>query len=718
MDGTDSSKFNRCSNCNAELAPGTERCPNCRTPVVRKTAEESDPKRVLNWRYLRHFLIAAILLLLPYIPHGFHYLRLKLPLRTSPLVSEAVVRANEHPEAVKMLGQPISAGWFVKGYIHGDETGWSEGQLWIPVSGPKGEGTLYARGGSAYGPWVFSELRLTQDNGRVTDLLVKPAQASQAPLKARYHVFIVPLGGVRELGLHELPEFYRQRLNLPVELLAPIPLDPYVRNPARKQLIVEELVALMRRNLPSIASDESALLIGVTDEDMYIRSLDWKFAYTAYLHEERAGVVSSARFVPFLYRFGGKAELLKTRIRKMVSRTIGAMVYNLPESDDPTSIMYRDLYGSASADLMSEDFEGLGWRAVVDEFRMAHGRRPREPELLPGVSEFNEATVDGRYPCLQLKRRRDAGAKVPIIDASIGKCLQGSFLNTDVDEIEVDLRSGLLVTRTTDLFIPGAIPIGATRCYRTWDKSSRTFGQHTTLSWDMFPIGSRQPYTFVEVILCDGSRLHYDRISKGTGYADALYEHRQTATPFLRSRFGWNGHGWDLKLKDGSLLLFPESYYAKKPVDGALIGFRDAKGQAVKIERDKRRNLKRITSPEGRFILFEHDTADRIVKAIDDQKREVKYLYDPGGRLVQVEGPRSVTRYAYDETDLNFVEEDGRRLLAFHYCDCGRIEWLSLPDRRSYQFRYEYDPRDETQVIRAFITGPDGSVTKFDIRRE
>jgi hypothetical protein len=56
------------------------------------------------------------------------------------------------------------------------------------------------------------------------------------------------------------------------------------------------------------------------------------------------------------------------------------------------------------------------------------------------------------------------------------------------------------------------------------------------LSWDLFPIGSRQPYTYIEVITCDGNSLRYERISKGTGYADAVYEHRQTATAFLGSR--------------------------------------------------------------------------------------------------------------------------------------------------------------------------------------
>jgi len=707
-------QFDRCANCGATLAPETKQCPSCKTPVAVQKSERSPTNTPKARRYLRHLLIAAILLVLPHVPQVHNLVPFRLLFWTSPLVLEAITRANQHPETEKLFGRPVNAGWFSRGYVWSDETGWSEGKIRIPVNGVKANGTLYARGGQADGPWVFSELRLVRNDGRDIDLLAPIPQSSLVPLPTNVRVFIVPLGAVQGLGLENLPAFYRDRYGLSVEVLEPIPLEPKTLNPKRKQRIVEELVQLMRRRLPHLAEEKSAFLIGVTDEDMYFRDLNWPFTYTAYERPERAGVVSSSRFVP--YPLTGNETLLRARVRKMVSRTIGFVVFDLPRSDDPSSVMYRDLYGFASADLMSDSIEGLGARAVVDEFQTAHGVRPREPELLPGVSDFDETKVDGRYPCLQLQRRKDKGATSPLFDVTINKCLQRSSLDANIDEIEVDLRSGLLVTRTTDLFIPGAIPIAATRCYRLWDGRSRTFGQHATLSWDMQPIGSRQPYTYVEIILCDGSRLHYNRISRGTGYADALYEHRQTATPFLRSRFGWNGNGWDLKLKDGSLLLFPESYHAKKPVDGALIGFRDPKGQAVKIERDERRTLKQITSPEGRFIRFEHDTADRIIKAIDDEKREVKYLYDSGGRLARVEGPKSVIEYSYRDTSLTFINEDGRRIVDFHYGDWGRIEWISLPDRQSYLFRYEYDPRDEKQIIRAFITGPSGSMTKFDIR--
>jgi YD repeat-containing protein len=288
-------------------------------------------------------------------------------------------------------------------------------------------------------------------------------------------------------------------------------------------------------------------------------------------------------------------------------------------------------------------------------------------------------------------------------------------LDGDVDEIEIDLRIGNVITRTTDLFISGAMPLAVTRCYRSWANFTDSFGRNTRLSWDLFPTGSRQPYTYIDVNTCDGNPFHFVRISKGTGYADAVYEHRATATAFLGSRFSWNGNGWDLKLRDGSIYVFPESYHAKKSIDGALIKFRDARGQGVKMERTDRRNLKRITSPDGRFISFKHDAADRIYEAEDDQKHRVSYLYDHGGRLVEVRGLQSVRRYEYGSTYLMKVEENGQKVVEFEYGRLGRIRELKLPDGRLYRFEYEYDRANSKRVIRSILIAPDGTITKFDV---
>ena len=226
----DSTRFEPCSNCGAVLAPGTKQCPSCNTPVAAK-AQLPANKTPKSRRHLRHLLIAAILLMLPHVPQVWNLLPLRLLLWTSPLVLEAITRANERPETETLFGRPINAGWLSRGYVWSDETGWSEGKMWIPITGGKAAGMLYARGGQADSPWVFSELRLIRDDGRVLDLLAPISQPSLLPLSKQVRVYIVPIGQVQGLGLDELPEFYRTQYDLSVEVLEPLPLEPRLAIP-------------------------------------------------------------------------------------------------------------------------------------------------------------------------------------------------------------------------------------------------------------------------------------------------------------------------------------------------------------------------------------------------------------------------------------------------------------------------------------------------------
>lgn len=703
-DDTGSPNAARCSHCSLPIAPQSTQCPNCGAVITGRKPSPSTFQRLASWRHFRHLLIALILFLLPHVPFSNKIFPYKPLFPTSSLVGEAITRANSHPGTDNLVGSPVSAGWLSHGYVHSDETGWSEGKMWIPITGAKASGMLHALGGQADTPWVFSELRLVRDDGQSVDLLEPTASTSLTSLPKHARIYIVPLGDVQGLGLDELPEFYRKQYDLSVEVLRPIPLEDRTRNQARGQLIFEELVALMHRRLPRLASDPSAFLIGVTDEDMYIRKNNWNFAYTAY--GDRAGAVSSHRFVPD--SLVKNERLLRSRVRKMISRTIGFVVFKLPPSDDPSSVMYRDLYGSTSADLMSDRFEGLGARAVVDEFKTAHGLASQPGEILPQMANFDYSKVDGRYPCLLIRAAKDTAPR-----SVLTQCEQGVSLGENLSEIEVDLR-GNLVTRNSDIFLPGNPPLSVTRCYRAWESLSRTYGQNTALSWDLFPIGSRQPYTYIEIIPCDGNTLRYERISKGTGYADAVYEHRATNTPFLGSRISWNGSGWDLKLRDGSLYLFPESYYAKKSIDGALSQIRYTSGVVVKMVRGEGRNLKKLVASDGRAITFEHDASGRVITAASQHNQKATYLYDPGGRLAEVRTSNATTRYSYENTYLRSVEVNGRSFANITY-EWGRVSGITLPTDGTHRFRYEYDSPEKNRVLRTLVTSPDGTARTIEI---
>ena len=703
----DQGKIQRCGRCRVELSPDAKHCPYCGIPVGSGIGKPS--ARRLWPRTLLYVVALSSFIAVIGLPHIAPWIRSQWLLQTSHLIYEAVGRANDNPRAAAILGKPITARWWVRGYLRDDETGWRDGRLWIPVSGSQRSGTLYARVGRASGPWVFSELELSTENGTVVNLL-EPPPPSPVRLQACGPVYLIPLGNVGGLGLEELPDYYRKTYGLEVTLLPSIRVPVSGRDSVRMHFVAEDLVDLMKRRHPKLAKDDSAVLIGIINQDMSIRSFNWPSAYT-YRTGGQFAVVSGAFLKPSPYNLPQESSWLKTRVRKVVSRDIGFLVYRLPYSNDPTSLLYSEMWSVRDIDLASERFDGLGSVAAVSEFKDAHGQAPVKPELRADVSQPLKA--DGRHPCLIVQWPDNAQSNK--ITAEITKCSPRSLIETEVNEIEVDLRYGLLLARKTDLFIPDAIPLTLTRCYRLWDHRPLPFGASTNHVWDMNPTGSRQPYTYVDLALCDGQSIHYERISKGSGYADAVYEHRETATPFLGSRFSWNGKGWDLRLKDGSLLLFPEAYHAKRPVEGAIIGFRDAEGRSVQVDRDRHRNLQRITSPSGHFIAFEQDPSGKILKAFDDRQRAVKYVYDDAGRLALVQGLNSVHRHWYDGTYLTAIDDGNHRLVNLRYFE-GRLAELSLPDGRSYRLRFEYDPRDHRQVLRSFTIGPDGMVIRTDAR--
>ena len=224
----------------------------------------------------------------------------------------------------------------------------------------------------------------------------------------------------------------------------------------------------------------------------------------------------------------------------------------------------------------------------------------------------------------------------------------------------VDGATGLYVYTKTDFSIPDTFPIEFTRTYRTRDQMSRPFGIGTSHSFEMFIVGATWPYTFVDLILPDGGRLHYDRVSGGTSFIDAVYEHTGGPSPFYKSRIRWVG-GWELKLRDGSSFIFPDGENQVVPGKAAVISMRDRHGNALILTRDGNGNLTRITSPNGRWIELTYDGSSRITKAKDNIGREILYAYDPSGRLSQVtELNLGTTKYTYDTSNRMLTVEDPR----------------------------------------------------------
>jgi len=193
----------------------------------------------------------------------------------------------------------------------------------------------------------------------------------------------------------------------------------------------------------------------------------------------------------------------------------------------------------------------------------------------------------------------------------------------------VDVATGLFVMDKVDLTLPDVLPITLTRTYRPKDPTSRAFGIGSTHPFAM-RLWSAQNWQEADIILPDGGRVHYVRISPGTGFLNAVYEHTATPTAFYKSRIAWNGNGWDVTLRDGTVYVFGNV--------APLQAIRDRFGNTITIEHHSGQsgNVTRVSSPNGRWMSFTYDVSNRITQAKDHIGRTVGYQYDASGRLWKV----------------------------------------------------------------------------------
>jgi RHS repeat-associated protein len=283
----------------------------------------------------------------------------------------------------------------------------------------------------------------------------------------------------------------------------------------------------------------------------------------------------------------------------------------------------------------------------------------------------------------------------------------------DKDGEPVDLSTGLFVYERTDLVLNDTIPISLRRTYRQSDTVSRPFGIGMTHPYEIFMIGDTRPYTFQELILPDGSRIHYDRISPGTSFSDAIYEHTSSQTGFYKSQLAWNGSGWNLTLKDGSVYTFPDSDSATVPRRAACTSMRNRFGETLTLTRDSNSNLTRITTPNGRWVEFTYDTSNRITQAKDNIGRTVTYTYDAGGRLWKMTDPAGgVTEYTYDSTHEMLTIKDPRNhvYLTNEYDANGRVFRQTQADGSIYQFAYTLN--GSGKVTQTDVTDPLGNIRR------
>jgi hypothetical protein len=232
--------------------------------------------------------------------------------------------------------------------------------------------------------------------------------------------------------------------------------------------------------------------------------------------------------------------------------------------------------------------------------------------------------------------------------------------------------------------------------------------------YDICPTGTRFPYTFMDLNLEDGNVVYLPRISKGTGYADAVFRHDRSSSEFFGAQIAWNGNGWTMTFHDGSKIFFPEAYFAKNFAQGAPTEILDAEGHRIQLKRSKARNLEELISPGGHTIKFKYGFADRIAEAWDDAGHIRKYSYDRTGHLHTVsDGTQLLYRFEYErlmggDNDpylLTAVLDGNWNVLVKNKFLNGRVSEQTLGDGEVYRYEYQFKGAEVTQTTVTLASG-------------
>ena len=94
-------------------------------------------------------------------------------MKSSDVYREALARAKAAPAVIEALGSPIKDGFLISGNTNVNGAS-GESNLAIPISGPKGKGTIYVSANKSLGQWNYSGLvvEVGQTHERI-DLLQK-----------------------------------------------------------------------------------------------------------------------------------------------------------------------------------------------------------------------------------------------------------------------------------------------------------------------------------------------------------------------------------------------------------------------------------------------------------------------------------------------------------------------------------------------------------------
>ena len=99
-------------------------------------------------------------------------------IKSTEIYRDALAKAKSHPAVIEALGEPIKDGLFVSGNTNVNAAS-GEANLSIPISGPKGKGTIYVKAEKSLGRWNYTDLVFENQKTRERIDLLKSGSVNQ-----------------------------------------------------------------------------------------------------------------------------------------------------------------------------------------------------------------------------------------------------------------------------------------------------------------------------------------------------------------------------------------------------------------------------------------------------------------------------------------------------------------------------------------------------------
>jgi Cytochrome oxidase complex assembly protein 1 len=90
--------------------------------------------------------------------------------RHSDVYKQAIAQAAANPQVRERIGEPIKPDWLISGEINLSANS-GKANLVIPISGPRGRGSIHAVAQKGGGVWRFTYLQVDLANQSAIDLL-------------------------------------------------------------------------------------------------------------------------------------------------------------------------------------------------------------------------------------------------------------------------------------------------------------------------------------------------------------------------------------------------------------------------------------------------------------------------------------------------------------------------------------------------------------------